>query len=150
MDKLVKTLYLILFLVSFLAACALGGNLISAQSAPDVANPYAPQPGDGSLARGGVEIVKAEAAVTAGSPAQVQLKISYFTPTPCHQFRLVVSKPDAGKRIDIQAYSLMKTGQVCTLMRLATPSVANLDLGSLPAGHYTVWINGSQATEFDA
>ncbi len=149
MDKLLKTFTLVLFLVAFLAACALGGNLTSARSAPGVSNPYAPQPGDGSLVRGGVEIVKTEAVAT-GSPAQVQLTISYFTPTPCHKFRLTVGKPDAGKRIDIEAYSLMKTGQVCTLMRLATPSVADLDLGSLPGGHYTVWINGSQVTEFDA
>ncbi len=44
----------------------------------------------------------------------------------------------------------MKKDQPCTLMALATPLEASLTLSKLAAGHYTVWVNGEKALEFDA
>jgi hypothetical protein len=35
-------------------------------------------------------------------------------------------------------------------MQLATPTEISILLGSLPAGHYTVWVNGSKAAALDA
>jgi hypothetical protein len=34
-------------------------------------------------------------------------------------------------------------------MALLTPQEMNISLGSFPAGHYTVWVNGQQVGEFD-
>jgi hypothetical protein len=150
MSKLIKTFYLVLFVGTFMAACGLGTNPPSTPPASNSGNSFAPRPGDDSLVRGAVEIDKTEIALLMSYPVQVQLKISYFTSTPCHQFRLVVHQPDENRQIHIDAYSLMKPNQVCNLMRLSTPSVASLNLGSFPAGHYTVWINGNLAAEFDA
>ncbi len=51
------------------------------------------QAGDDALAGDTVEFVSAEAANLGGSPAQVQLTISYRLPTPCHQTRVIVNPP---------------------------------------------------------
>ncbi len=148
MSKLSKTLYLMLFLAAFLEACALGGSMGGNASASGD-NTFAPQPGDETLVRGSVNIQKVDVFMPAGQPVQVNLQISYFTPTPCHRLRLVVHSPDAEHRINLEAYSLMKPDQVCTLMRMATPSMVHLSLGSFPAGHYSVWINGTLSAQFD-
>jgi hypothetical protein len=133
-----------------LSACAPLKTPVPIPPAPGGGLSYAPQPGDTGLERDSVEIVKAELAALASYPAQYVLNIDYFTPTPCHQFRLVASRPDAGGRIHVEAYSLRKANQVCALMRLATPSQVSLNLGSLPADSYTVWLNGAQVGEFTA
>jgi hypothetical protein len=85
------------------------------------------------MVRGSVETDRTEIVLLMRCPVRVTLKIYYFTPTPCHQFPLVIHQPDAGKKIWIDAYALRKPGQVCTQMRLAILSVANLNLGSFPA-----------------
>ena len=94
--------------------------------------------------------MKTEMVTLKSNPLQVGLKLSFFTPTPCHQFRITVAQPGAGKRIDLEVYSLMKKDQACALMRLSTPTEASVNLAGLPAGHYTVWVNGEKALEFDA
>ncbi|HTX91314.1 MAG TPA: hypothetical protein VMC09_08860 [Anaerolineales bacterium] len=151
MSMLIKRSFLAAFLVALLAACAMpGGQPTSTPAAgPTTENPYAPQPGDDALLRDSIQVVKTDLLSQETYPPQFVLNLSYFTPTPCHQFRLTVSGPDAGGRIDVQAYSLMKKNQVCSLMRLATPSQASLNLGSFPAGHYTIWVNGEKAAEFN-
>ncbi len=146
MSKLIKSLYLIAFLLAFLASCSLAGGF---SPNTNIDNPYIPQSGDASMVRGDVEIVKTEVAPLTSSPAQFQINISYFLPTPCDKFRLVVNRPDTNKQINIEAYSLMKPGQVCNLMRLSTPSVATLNLGGLPSGSYTVILNGTQVTKIN-
>ena len=139
-------------LLILLAACGLPGTkLADVTPTPGAsgANPYAPQPGDDSLVRGPVDLVKTELLSLQTYPTQIVVKLSFFTPTPCHQFRVTAGKPDSTGRIDIEIYSLMKKDQVCSLMRTTIPTEADLKLGSLPSGHYTVWVNRSQATEFE-
>ncbi len=126
-------------LIVLLAACSPAAAILP--------NPYAPQSGDGGLVRDGIQIVSAEVVRSSGTPATSTLVLSYFLPTPCHQFRLAISGPDAGNKITVDAYSLMKKDQVCTLMRLANPSQASLVLSGLSNGKYTVWVNGSMAGE---
>jgi len=150
MFKMIKFADFLILAFTLLAACS---PIKTPSAVPPTAggNPsYLPQPGDVSLKRDSVEIVKTDLTATASYPAQDVLTISYFTPTPCHQFRLRVSQPGIDKKISIEAYSLKKPEQVCTLMRLATPSQIGVNLGSYPAGHYTVWLNGVQVGEFDA
>lgn len=136
MSKRSKLAVLLVLAATVLAACS-----------PSPKNPYAPQAGDANLVRDTIEIVSMEVVRPAGNPSEATLNLSYFTPTPCHQFRMTASAPDGNMRITVDAYSLMKKDQVCALMRLSTPSQASLTLGSYPAGKYTVWVNGTMAGE---
>lgn len=135
-------------IVMFLAACSSTG--IATPPISQLENPYAPQPSDNALVRDSVEIVKTEVQAQESYPVQFALTISFFTPTPCHQYRLVVSQPTADRKINVEVYSLMKKNQVCTLMRTLNPTQVSVNLGSLPAGHYTVWVNGVNSAEFNA
>jgi hypothetical protein len=44
---------------------------------------------------------------------------------------------------------LRRASPACTLMALATPLQADLNLGCYPKGHYTVRLNGANVGEFD-
>jgi hypothetical protein len=145
-----KRLFFLGILFAILTACAPVKMPSSDPAAVLIGNPNPPQPGDGSLVRDTVQIVKTEVSNLNKLPQQITLKISFFLPTPCHQYRITMDQPSADKRINIQVYSLMKKDQPCTLMALNTPTEASLNLASLPSGHYTVWVNGEKAVEFDA
>jgi hypothetical protein len=145
MKPSIKHLLLVILLTAVLNAC-----VPSKSTAIQINDPYAPQASDGTLVRETVEIVKTELVNQNIAQHQVALRISLFTPTPCHQFRIDVGQPGQDKRINIDVYSLRKQNQVCTLMRLNTPTEADLNLGSLPIGHYSIWVNGDKALEFDA
>jgi len=112
-------------------------------------NPYAPQPGDEAMMRGDVTIDSASLMRTESAPPQMLLNFSYFQPTPCHQLRIEVTPPDAQNRINLTAYALAEKDKPCNLMPLATPLPASLELGTFPAGHYSVWLNGAMVGEFD-
>ena len=112
-------------------------------------NPYAPQPGDDNMMDGVVNIVSSSLSLTQ-SPSQATLDFNYFKPTPCFQLRLIVSQPDVQNRINVKAYAVAEKDKACTLMALATPLKASLDLGSFPKGHYSVWLNDVKVGEFDS
>jgi hypothetical protein len=82
------------------------------------------------------------------TPPQMLLNFSYFPPTPCHQLRVAVASPNAENRIDVTAYGLT-SNEPCTQEAISTSLPASLDLGTLPAGHYSVWLNGAMVGEFD-
>ena len=111
-------------------------------------NPYAPQPSDSALMRGEIRIDSASLSLTKTQPPQVSLDFAYFKPTPCYQLRVEVSPLDAQNRINISAYAVAEKDKACTLMALATPLKASLDLGSFPQGYYSLWLNGKQVGEF--
>lgn len=138
----------IFLLVAFLTACATV-KASSLSPAVQIENPYAPQSADGKLNRDTVEMVKTEAVSLQNNPSKVELKVFFFLPTPCDQFRINLSQPGADKRINIEVYSLMKPNQACALMRLSTPTEADLNLAGLASGHYSVWVNGEKSLEFD-
>ena len=118
--------------------------------APSGNNPYAVQPGDGSMVRGDVNIASSSIKLAESQPVQVMLDFGYFPPTPCYSLRVETSQPDAQKRININAYGVAEKDKACTLMALATPLQANLNLGTFPKGHYSVWLNGTKVGEFDS
>jgi hypothetical protein len=150
MEKRMKTSkYILLFVLiaMLLTACgpkATGTPIFQGN------NPYAPQAGDSDLMHGDITIDSASVSLTKSQPPQVTLNFAYFQPTPCYQLRVEVNGPDAQKRIDISAYAVAEKDKPCTLMALATALQASLNLGSLPSGHYSLWLNGSKVDEFDS
>ena len=113
-------------------------------------NPYAPQSGDEAMMRGEAEIVSASVLVAESYPPQLSVQFSYRLPTPCYQLRVTVSQPDSQNRINLDVYGVAPKDKPCSLMALLTPLDGSISLGSFPAGHYTVWVNGVQVGEFDA
>jgi hypothetical protein len=110
--------------------------------------PYAPQPGDEALTRGDVQIDSAEVLVMESFPLQIMLALSGSLPTPCNQLRVVDNPPNDESQIHMDVYSVTDPAQVC--IQVLEPFDVNIGLGSFPAGHYTVWVNGEMIGEFDS
>ena len=68
-------------------------------------------------------------------------------PTPCNQLRAKINPPDTENKIVVDVYSVVDPNQVC--VQVLEPFEASIDLGAFPTGHYTVWVNGEMAGEFD-
>ena len=113
-------------------------------------NPYAAQASDSNLMIGDITVDSASVALAKSERPQVMVNFAYFQPTPCYQLRVEVSGPDAQNQIALKAYAVAEKDKPCTLMALATPLQASLNLGSFPKGHYTVSLNGSKIGEFDS
>ena len=112
--------------------------------APD----YAPRPGNEALARAGVFLDSATLLVQASSPAQFSLTLKGNLPTPCHELRVKVDPPDPRNQIMIEVYSVTDPTKICAEM--LKPFEQEINLGSFPTGHYTVFVNGKQVGGFDA
>lgn len=110
--------------------------------------PYVPQAGDIFLSRSQVYLDSAEIFVLESFPVQVTLQLDGNLPTPCHKFRVSIAEPDPENRINVAVYSVVDPAAICT--QVLKPVSASIPLGSFPAGHYTVWVNGEQVGEFDA
>ncbi|MGE5377873.1 MAG: hypothetical protein ACM3XO_22660 [Bacteroidota bacterium] len=137
-----KSILLSVILIAVLSAC---GSQAQAAPAPlKFDNPYAPQPGDSDLMAGDIKVDSASVFLAESQPPQVMVQINYFQPTPCYQLRVEASGPDAKNQINLKAYAVAEKDKPCTLMALATPLQASLNLGSLPKGHYTILLNGDQ------
>ena len=113
-------------------------------------NPYAPQPGDSEQMAGDITVDSSSVLLAKSQPPQVMVNFAYFQPTPCYQLRVEVSGPDGQNQISLKANAVAEKDKPCTLMALATPLEAGLNLGSFPGGHYTVTLNGDQIGEFDS
>jgi hypothetical protein len=112
------------------------------------ANPFAPAPGDVDLTRGNVFIQEATLLIRESYPVQIALDLKGELPTPCNQLRVEVSAPDSNNRIEIDVYSVINPDMMCT--QVVEPFEANLNLGSFPTGHYSVYVNGEPVGEFDS
>jgi len=121
------------------------GGTMPTNEAP--ANALEPKPGDENLRRGNVFIQEFGLMIRESFPPQVSLAFSGELPTPCHQLRAVVSAPDEENKIIADVYSVVDPNMICT--QVLKPFQADMDLGTFPTGHYTVWINGEMAGEFD-
>ncbi len=112
-------------------------------------NQYAPEAGDTSLERGTATVSLKNSGVVkdTASPVQVALHLVGTLPTPCNKLRVSPAQPDDQKHIQVDVYSVIKTGEMCTEV------IQNFDvyvpLGSLPTGHYSIYINGELLAEFD-
>jgi hypothetical protein len=117
---------------------------------PQGNNPYLPQSGDETMLRGDAEIVSISVLMAETLPPHFSISLAYRLPTTCYQLRVTISQPDSQNRIQLGIYGLVPKDKPCNMMALLTPQEASIGLGSFPAGHYTVWVNGQQVGEFDA
>ena len=110
--------------------------------------PYAPKPGDAKLTRGHVFIEEKGLVIRESYPPQIALGISGNLPTPCHEIRAEISDPDAENKINVDVYSVVDPNMICT--QVLKPFMENIELGTFPTGHYSVWLNGEMVGEFDS
>ena len=111
-------------------------------------NAYLPEPGDSNFSRGDVFIDSSDLLVMESFPVQIALVLKGNLPTPCNRLRVVANPPDAQNRIEVEVYSVINPAETC--IQALEPLEANIGLGSFPAGHYSVWVNGKMVGEFDA
>ncbi len=132
--------------VLILTACTSGSRAVIS----DGNNPYAPQSGDSSMLRGDIRVESASVRLAESNPPQLILDFAYFQPTPCFQLRVEPLQPDAQNEIKVSAYAVTEKDKACTLMALATPLHASLNLGKVPKGTYSVWLNGEKVGTFSS
>ena len=109
---------------------------------------FEPLPGDNKLTRGTAIVNSASLLILESYPIQVQLLLYGYLPNPCHQLRVLVNPPDTDKRIDIEVYSVYDAEMLC--IEVIKEFETSVSLGSFPAGHYQVFVNGEPAGEFDS
>lgn len=111
-------------------------------------NPFSPRPGDEKLTRGSVFINETSLVIRESYPPQISLSIKGDLPTPCHQLRAAIAGPDQENKIMVDAYSVVDSTKACA--QVLEPFEEYIDLGTFPSGHYSVWVNGELAGEFDS
>ena len=145
-----KRLLIALLALTLLAACA--PSLDNPISNDDPLSPKTddtlPRPGDDALVRGAVFVDSVDLLTMESYPLQFMLVIAGNLPTPCDQLRVAVNPPDSENKILVDVYSLTAPDAIC--IEVLQPFSQNIPLGSFPSGHYTIWINGEKAAEFDA
>ncbi len=147
MKNILIILTVLLFAVS---ACAPAMDEPVNSEPPSAPQPggYAPSPSDLTLTRGEAYVDETNLLALESYPLQFMLNLKGSLPTPCHQLRVAVSAPDSENKILVDVYSVWSLDSICVQV-LETFEV-NIPFGSLPTGHYTVWVNGKQVTELDS
>lgn len=156
-----KPLTALLLIMVFVNACAQTPTSTPALNSPitsptEISNPtpekpvmsYAPQPNDVNLSRGNIFIEEMGLLIRESFPPQITLGISGNLPTPCHELRAEISQPDPENKINLDVYTVVDPKMLCT--QVLKPFHENIDLGTFPTGHYSVWSNGELAGEFDS
>ncbi len=118
----------------------------SVNPAPE--SPYDPQAGDDKLVRGNAFMNSADLLVMESFPVQIQMIVRGSLPTPCHSLRAVVNTPDKNNNIEVELYSVTNPDRLCA--QVLQSFEASIPMGSFPAGHYTVTVNGERIGEFDS
>ena len=111
-------------------------------------NPFAPKPGDEKLTGGNVYINEASLVIRESYPPQISLFLSGDLPTPCNVLRVKIDSPNQENKIIVDVYSLIDPDKVC--IQVLEPFQEYIDLGIFSPGHYSVWVNGEMAGEFDS
>jgi hypothetical protein len=145
-----KHLIPFLLTLTLLVACApsLDEPVSSDDPMTQTADDILPSPADSALTRESVYLDSIDLLTMESYPLQFSLALAGNMPTPCNQLRVDVSPPNAENQILVDVYSLSTPGTICT--EVLQPFSQNVPLGSFPAGHYTVWVNGEQVAEFDS
>ena len=108
---------------------------------------YLPRPGDGSLTKAKAIIDSSGLVFTADDPVQVELILSGHLPTPCHELRIHIPKPDAEGNIMVEVYALTEPDILCEqVLRSFNEKII---LGTYPHGSYWIWVNGGMVGNFD-
>ncbi len=139
-----------LLAMALLAACAPAFDqpISSDDPLPPKTDDIIPRPADKDLRRENVYVESTDLLVMESYPLQFMLVVTGNLPTPCNQLRVEVRPPDAENKILVDVYSVVAPGTIC--IEVLQPFSENIPLGSFPAGHYTLWVNGEKAAEFDA
>jgi hypothetical protein len=111
-------------------------------------NPFAPRPGDEKLTRGNVYLKEASLMIRESYPPQISLSLNGDLPTPCNELRVQIDSPNHENKIMVDVYSLIDPDKVC--IQVLEPFQEYIDLGTFATGHYSVWVNGEMAGEFDS
>ncbi len=120
----------------------------SDDSTPPPSGDFLPSPADSKLRRDTANLESTELLTLESYPLQFTLVLNGNLPTPCNHLRIAASPPNAQNKIEVDVYSVIDPNTMCT--EVIQPFEVNFPLGSFPTGHYTLWINGQQITEFDA
>ncbi|MGA2505665.1 MAG: hypothetical protein ABSG01_16405 [Anaerolineales bacterium] len=150
MSTIRRSFGLIVSAAALLAACSVQPTASTTPMPTQEDNRYAPQPGDTTMMQSIAEIVSASVVMTEAIPPQISVSLAYRLVTPCNQLRVNISQPDSANRIQMEIYGVAPKDMPCTLMALATPQEASINLGSFPGGQYTVWANGVKVGEFSS
>lgn len=111
-------------------------------------NPFAPAPGDANLTPGNVFIQEVSLLIRESFPPQIALALKGELPTPCNQLRVQINPPDASNKISVEVYSVINPDMMCT--QVIKPFEENVNLGTFPTGHYSVYVNEELVGEFDS
>jgi hypothetical protein len=103
-------------------------------------------PSDKGLQPGPVFIEDGGIVMKESYPVQVELLLIGNLPTPCHQLRVVTSKPDQDGLIQIQAYSVSDPEKMC--VQVLKPFEASIPLGDFTEGDFTYSVNDELNGEF--
>jgi hypothetical protein len=117
-------------------------------ASPEPGAPPAEEPASGNWMRGNVYVDFADILTRESMPPQYALVLQGNLPTPCHQLQVEVSEPNAENRIDVNAYSLVDADVMC--LQVLQAFEETVTIGVLPAGNYSLWLNGEMVGEFVA
>ena len=84
---------------------------------------------------------------TPNGPGQAEVYVEGSLPTPCHEPRVEIQRPNEQNLIKISLYSVAPKDKICTQV-LKPFSGAIATLGGYPTGTYTVMVNDTKAGEF--
>lgn len=146
-----KTIIIITLLTSLFTACSFNNAAYPNPSYPNPAQSsedYLPNPADANLSRSAAYVDLTDLLTMESFPLQFSLHITGNLPTPCHQLRILKNQPDPQSQIRLDVYSVVDPNMVCA--EVLEPFEVNVPLGSYPAGHYIVIVNGTPVAEFDA
>ena len=118
-------------------------NTVDPMEIPSLASPENPK-----LVRGNIFIEESGLLIRESYPPQISLNISGNLPTPCHQFRADISKPDTENKINVDVYTVVNPNVMC--IQVLKEFTESIDLGTYPSGHYIVLVNGQSVGEFDS
>lgn len=89
--------------------------------------------------RGSLGVDKVDILTSESNPPQYSLQVKGSLPTPCHKFNAEVAKPDNKNQIVVTLFSTVDPSQICA--QVLSPFNETVQLGSYPAGAYTVLVN---------
>ena len=110
---------------------------------PSLSSPENPK-----FVRGNIFIEESGLVIRESYPPQISLNLNGNLPTPCHQFRADVSKPDTENKINVDVYTVVNPDVMC--VQVLKEFTESINLGTYPSGHYTVLVNGQSVGEFDS
>ncbi|MCC6146176.1 MAG: hypothetical protein IT308_01270 [Anaerolineaceae bacterium] len=102
---------------------------------------------DGSFKRALAAVEVVEIRRKESFPGQITLVVEGTLPTPCHQLRTKVHPPGEKNEINVEVYSLVDPAMICA--QVLAPFEEQFELGSYPAGGYTVVVNGQERGRFE-